>query len=526
MMRCLRLILRRAFLLGLGVCVLGGIALAAPIRAADSKAPLAMATWVPALQVPGDIQAWFPDIAMDSAGIVHMVWNTSQSSAPTTSIQGETIEQDSTVNDSLIYGRFGSPEITRQTDIGVSHGGEAIRNAILVDRDGTLDVLYRSGEHIWFTKAPLSAPVSASAFSEPHWISGTGTAYYTAIAQDVNGALHVVYTENVPVDGDPLSPQVRRQSLFYRRSSDGGATWSTPLRLSSTTTLRGTTRPQVRVNGTTVVVAWDEGYDNITAKGDPAQGGLRRSLDGGRTWQPIQVIADPDGPIEQVTFAFGKENHALLVWRETGKQVMRYSASENAGATWGDPVTVPNIVARPYVLKHQFDRYALTVDSTGAYHLLAVGQIGGPDELALFHLELRDGVWSAAQSVYSGQGLPEYPGIATDGGNRMVVSFFVRDSLFEIGNYRIWRVSGTIAAPPVAPRPVPTVAPTATPALRIATPRVNVATPTLSPGAIEPENRARIDRPPGIISFGTGMLVVGGLVGAVVLARLWWVRRY
>lgn len=522
-MRPLRMIALHLLRLAFAMCVVSGIAIAAPIQAADVKSPAATTTWDPALQVPGDKQAWFPDVAIDPAGTIHMIWNTSEETAPTT--QGETTSQEPTVRDYLMYGQFGSPNLAKPTDIGLAHGGEAIRNALLLDRDGSVDVLYRSSEHIWFTKAPVSSAPRASAWSEPRRLSGNGTAYYAAIAQDASGTLHVLYSENAPVDVPQAAAPIRRESLFYRRSSDGGATWSSAVRISSTTSLHGTTRPQIRISGTTIVVAWDEGYDNINAKSDPAIGGIRRSLDGGQTWQPIQVIAEPDIPIEQVTFAFGKENRSLLVWREVGKDIVRFATSDTAGASWSSPLTVPNITARPYLLKHQFDRYALTADSTGVFHLLAVGQVGSPDQLALLHLELRDGTWSAPQSVYSGQGLPEYPGIATDGGNHITVSFFVRDNLFEIGNYRVWRVNGVMAAPAVEPRPVPTVAAVSASRPRATAPAIAIARSTFVPGVIEPEQRARIDHPPGVVSFGLGVVAAAGLVGAVVATRLWWVSR-
>lgn len=523
--RLLRSLTYRTLLLGLGIGMLGALMLASVAGAAEPIAPNATTAWTPPAQIGNGLSAWFPDIALDQSGTTHVIWNASQTQVPTTPVQGEIVEQP-TLRDYLMYQRFDASDNPPATDIGLARGGEAIRNAILVDRAGTLDVLYRSSEHIWFIKAPVDAAVRASAWSDPHWISGTGTAYYAAIAQDTTGNLHVLYSENVPVDVGNSNSKVLRQGLFYRRSADGGATWSVPVRLSSPSSVLGTTRPQIRIAGATIVVVWDEGYDNISSVGDPTRGGMRRSVDGGKTWQPIQAITDGGAPIEQVTFAFGKENQAVLVWRQTSKDIVRFSTSDTRGTNWSAPATVPNIVARPYYQKHQFDRYALAADSSGRLHLFAAGQAGSPDHIAMFHLELRDGIWSAPQTLYDGGGLPEYPGVATDGGNRLVVSFFVRDNLFQVGNYRVWWTKGTAESDAAPRRAVPTLAPTAVFAPTIVARHVDLPQATLPPGTIPPDERARIDRPQGVVSLGEGIFAVAGLVGVVVATRLWRVSRF
>jgi hypothetical protein len=284
------------------------------------------------------------------------------------------------------------------------------------------------------------------------------------------------------------------------------------------------TRPQIHFSGRTVAITWDDGYDNLGGVSNPMQGDLRRSLDGGKTWEPIQYMKDSSGPIEQLTVAFGIDNHALLVWRQTEKDVVRFRTSNDAGATWGEASAVPDIVARPYLSKHQFDRYALAADSAGRFHLLAVGQVGGQDDLALLHLEMAGDTWSAPQIVYHGGGLPEYPGIATDGGNRLVVTFFVRDTMFTVGDYRVWQAYGNTRSPAVAPRPVPTFMPTAAPVRQTAAPPLDSPVATLAPGTITLEQRPSVGNPTGIVSLGGSIYTVIGLVLLSMIVRLWYLR--
>lgn len=500
-------------------------ALAAAPPAAESTPPSATTTWSPAQKLAGDLPAWFPDIALDRSGAVHIVWNTSEAGDATTAALGDIRTREAQLRDFLMYQQFGpSAGTSLATDIGISHNGEAMRNSILADRDGTIDVLYRAGEHIWFIKAPTDAAVSARAWSERRRISGLGSAYYSAIAQDVDGVLHVAYTESRPVDTGRSDVTTLRESVYYRRSSDGGATWSEPVRLSPTTTLHGATRPQVQVSGATVAVIWDEGYDNINGVSDPAQGEVRVSPDGGTTWKPAQIIVDPDGPIEQVTLAFGSQSRALLVWRQTKKDVIRYRTSSNNGAMWTAPATVPGFIARPYLDKHQFDRYALTADSAGRFHLFAVGQVGKQDDLALFQLEMMDATWSAPQVLYHGEGQPEYPRIATDGGNRIVLAFFVRDTIWTVGNYRVWRAEGIAASPAASPQPMPTFIPTAVPVRQTAAPRFDAPVSTVPPGTITLEQRPSVGNPPGIVPLGGSIFAVIGLVLSSMAVRLWWLR--
>ena len=75
--------------------------------------------------------------------------------------------------------------------------------------------------------------------------------------------------------------------IRYRRSVDGGRTWQEPLALSVPGVIAQ--HPAIAVAGRGVYVAWHE----VRSAPPTPQIVLRRSLDGGATWEPEQRLTDP-----------------------------------------------------------------------------------------------------------------------------------------------------------------------------------------------------------------------------------------
>src|SRR5262249_49418550 len=79
--------------------------------------------------------------------------------------------------------------------------------------------------------------------------------------------------------------EVGGSQVYYARSTDAGVTWAAPIRLSSDGTASGST---VAASGDLVILAFNE-VDQVG--GAPTYTyHVRRSLDGGATWQPEQVM--------------------------------------------------------------------------------------------------------------------------------------------------------------------------------------------------------------------------------------------
>lgn len=116
-------------------------------------------------------------------------------------------------------------------------------------------------------------------------------------------------------------------------STDGGATWSTPVTLSAAGETAG--NPQVATDGTTITALWNR-FDGSNDRIQAAS-----STDGGATWSTPVTLSDAGGS------AFGARavisgTAILATWTRSDGSNYRIQAasSTDGGATWTTPVTI------------------------------------------------------------------------------------------------------------------------------------------------------------------------------------------
>ncbi len=181
------------------------------------------------------------------------------------------------------------------------------------DRSGNSEIHYKrsvDGGSTWESDLRLTENPAAS--------------YFPAIA--VSGSIvHAAWSDYR--DGG-------NEEIYYKRSSDGGASWSPDIRL---TNAKGWSEwPGIAVSGSNVHLVWYDFREGGVATG---QIYYKRSTDAGLTWESdVRITADLFGAYLASVAAAGPVVH--LVWSEYGDIYSRRSSDE--GASWAPATHLTN----------------------------------------------------------------------------------------------------------------------------------------------------------------------------------------
>jgi len=421
---------------------------------------------------------WFPDIAVDADGRIHVVYDTR-----------DVPVGEEEVLPGIMYTVYENGEWRTPNDIHLGKTGNIFRPAIAIDPRGNL---HMTALGVRYRRAPVDNAWSAAAWYN-HVLDG-GTTYMSDVAVDSRGNLHAVYEKWILL-AEPMQMTDDRQiyglsDIFYRRSSDGGQTWTAPANLSQTAEI-GSHRVQIKIDSHDIIhVTWDEGWDRWSLYDTPREGVYIHSTDGGRTWSKAVRFYEPERTNAQMAAASDNRGNVLAIWRPTTIDQVYYTWSTDGGSSWSRVQPIPKFYARAYN-DTMFDAYDMATDSEGNIHLVAVGRSRPPAfegdavPLGVYHLTWDGMVWSDPEplAIYEPDfGFPEYPKLTISEGNQLHTVWFVRDEQWGGVHYRIYYSHSESAAPRQTPPPTPTAAPTMTPTplptpLPTATPL-----PTVDPG--------------------------------------------
>ncbi len=423
--------------------------------------------WSEAIILSTDLAgSWFPDMAIDNQGQVHVIWENHL----------EGWERRSGSNVQIIHSAmhivWDNGSWSKPNDIFSrwSPPGVIYRLALAADNFGHNYMTVLLDNQIFLRRSKSDASHSGLAWSDPKQSSTEiGITYMSDIAADSQGAVHVVWQETAPVPQED-DTTLFLFDIFYRRSEDGGQTWSTPVNLSISPVSEG--RAQVKIDDSdTIYVTWDEGGQEgvVVASGTVGtsnRGVLIISRDGGKSWLSPSKFWYPENTNSQIAPAGNGQGGILVVWRsETG--LIYYDWSKDWGKSWSPPASIPGITAYSH---SGFDAYDMAVDSAGAIHLVAAGLLS-PDypSRGIYHLAWDGSTWSSPALIYDSEWRKEdplagmYPKIAVSRGNRLHVVWHTHaDS--DYGICSVWYSDSQSPAPaqilPPTPTPIPTPAPT------------------------------------------------------------------
>jgi len=156
------------------------------------------------------------------------------------------------------------------------------------------------------------------------------------LAYGPDGVLHAVYVVGREVPGRrfPMS------ALRYVRSTDQGATWSTPESVTDASVFGSYNFHALHASADgTVYVSWLDGRDGASAAY------MTRSTDGGHSWATnIRVAPEEEAcPCCRTAMATGADGSLYLAWRTVLPGSIRdivVARSSDRGDSWSEPVRV------------------------------------------------------------------------------------------------------------------------------------------------------------------------------------------
>jgi BNR repeat-like domain len=423
-------VLTRAF----GLLAVAALLLGAPAGAGQAAGE--RLAWSQPAVISSGPDGWFPDVAADDRGRVHVVWQgslpevASENSPAAGSAGGELSIKDVSA---LYYARWDGKSWSRPRDIAlIAPQGHALRSSLAVDLADRLHLIYKGlgrltpeslgQEDLWHTVVPGDRGGELSAWQPPVRLTHGPQGYYSDLAVDSHGVLHVIWTESARGSW----------GIYYSRSTDGGATWSDRMPLEGSGFVWWY-RPQLTIDrADRLHVVWE--LTDAKHLEDTRQTVYALSRDGGRTWtrttfdggleSPAGSTSSGGGPQQPVVGVDGAGT-IVLVYRDPNTSQVVYRRSAD-GESWSGATALPGVrlgVVRPH------DVYTTATDAAGHVHLVLVGYPPNSDVMSLMHTEWDGQSWSAASTIVSAPPFPEYPRLTVSEGNRLHLVWFDGDKV-------------------------------------------------------------------------------------------------
>lgn len=257
------------------------------------------------------------------------------------------------------------------------NSGYSNNPAIAVDSSGHIHLVwqdYTPGNSEIYYKKSTDEGATWSSNRRLTWT--TADSWAPDLAVDSSGNPHVVWQENL----------TENREIFYLRSTDGGDTWSASQRL--TWNSGNSSIPNVAVDPSgNPHVSWHDktpGNEEIYYK---------KSTDGGASWPAGQRLTWNAGVSGYPQIALASSTYLTVVWSDStpGNRETYCKRSTDGGATW---------LASQRLSWNSGDTWtlALVVDSSKCYHLVWRDTTPGNSEV-YYRKSTGGSVWSAIERL-------------------------------------------------------------------------------------------------------------------------------
>ena len=209
---------------------------------------------------------------------------------------------------------------------------------------------------------------------------------------DTSNNLHAVWYDS----------RFGNEEIIYKRSTDGGATWSAQKRMTFTSGWSADNR---------VIIV--PGNDVYILYGDDTPGNeeifYKKSTDSGVTWSAPKRLTYSSGDSREPQLAFDSSLNLFLIYNDEtpGNQEIFYKKSTNAGGTWSSP-------KRMTYNSGDSEQQSLSVDGGDILHMIWSDNTSTNQEI--YHKKSTDGgfFWSTPKRLTYNSGSSIFPTIALD----------------------------------------------------------------------------------------------------------------
>jgi hypothetical protein len=269
--------------------------------------------------------------------------------------------------------------------------GSSENPAIAVDPYGTVHVVWNDngpGNSEIYYKKSTNEGLTWTAGKRLTWSSGY--AEYPAIAADPYGNLHLIWDASSTGNTD----------IFYKKSTDGGDTWTTNRRLTWTSGLSMLSAITVDSFGRLHVVWMDTTPGNCEIY-------YKKSTDGGGTWAATKRLTLTGGYSFAPAIAVDSLGYLNVVWYDDspGNYEIYFKKSTDAGDTWSPSQRLTWNAG-------DSEDPAIIGDASGNIYIIWDDGTPGNDEI-YFRMTWNGGAsWSTSQRITWTAGISDWPAIA------------------------------------------------------------------------------------------------------------------